>query len=233
VAHSLFDRIGVRRGWKVLEIGPGMGSLHRDLRRRVGGPVDAVERSPVFAAPLRRHGGRVWECDLIDADLPRGAYDLVFARWVFLFLPDPLAHVRKLAAALRPGGRLAIQDYHRQTMTMIPRPPEWFAFAAADLAFFASEGGDTSIAPLLPALYRRAGLEVVDLTPTIKTGRPGSAVWDWMTTYFMKVMDRYAAFPPFSRAKAAALKRFWRRAGEDPASVLIAPTVVDVVGRRR
>ena len=50
VSHALFDRIGISRGWRVLEIGPGQGSLHLELRRRVRAPVDAVERSPVFAS---------------------------------------------------------------------------------------------------------------------------------------------------------------------------------------
>ena len=41
-----------------------------------------------------------------------------------------------------PCGILAIQDYHRETLAMVPRPPEWDRFFAADLAFFASQGGD-------------------------------------------------------------------------------------------
>src|SRR5258705_12655665 len=52
VSHALFDRLGVSRGWKILEIGPGQGSLHLELRRRAKAPVDAVERSPVFASRL-------------------------------------------------------------------------------------------------------------------------------------------------------------------------------------
>src|SRR5689334_24623962 len=78
IAHALFDRLGVRRGWKVLEIGPGQGSIHLELRRRVDGPVDAVERSPAFAARLealcRRDGrgpGRIQVADLEHAELPR------------------------------------------------------------------------------------------------------------------------------------------------------------------
>src|SRR5438270_4919619 len=111
VSHALFDRLGVKKGWRVLEVGPGQGSLHLELRRRVRGPIDAVERSPVFAQHLSRvtardglGSGRIWICDLDDADLPRGRYDLIFARWVFLFLPDPARHVRLLADALAPGG---------------------------------------------------------------------------------------------------------------------------------
>ncbi len=239
VSHALFDRLGIRPGWRVLEIGPGSGSLHLELRRRVRGPNDAVERSSVFASRLasriRRDGlgaGRIWVSDLSAVALPPAHYDLIFARWVFLFLPNPAAHVRQLAAALKPGGRLAVQDYHRETFALIPRPPEWRRFFEADLAFFASEGGDASIGSLLPGLFRRARLALDPIHATIKTGRPGSPVWRWLSTYFLGVMDRYAAFPPFTRRDAARLRRHWQSAARDPASLLIGPAVLDIVGRR-
>jgi SAM-dependent methyltransferase len=238
-ARALFDRLGVRRGWRVLEIGPGQGSLHMDLRRRVRGPVDAVERSPAFAARLRllcaRDGlgtGRIWETDLLDAPLPRGLYDLVFARWVFLFLPDPEVHLRRLARSLRPGGLMAIEDYHRETFALVPRPPEWTNFLAADRAFFASQGGDVSVGGRLPELYGKAGLRLVEIVPTIKVGRPDSAVWTWLSTYFLGVLDRYAQLPPFTKAQAARLRRRWLRAAGRTTSLMIAPAVLDVVGRK-
>ncbi len=216
VSHALFDRLQIKRGWKILEVGPGQGSLHLELRRRANGPVDAVERSPVFASRLtaitRQDGlghGHVWRTDLIDAPLPSATYDLIFARWVFLFLPRPDLHIRKLARALKPGGLLAVQDYHRDTFALVPRPPEWFDFILADRAFFASQG------------------EV-----TIKVGRPNSPVWNWLTTYFMGVMDRYGEFPPFTPAQVAHLRRYWRRASKSAISRLIAPALLDVVGRK-
>lgn len=239
VSHALFDRLGIRRRWNVLEVGPGQGSLHLELRRRIRGPVDAVERSPVFASRLmtacKRDGygaGRLWESDLFDAPLPRAHYDLIFVRWVFLFLPDPDAHIRKLARALKPGGLLAIQDYHRETFAMVPRPPEWRRFMAADLAFFASQGGDASIGGRLPEMYRKAGLEVEDIVVTVKSGRPGSAVWKWLTTYTLDILDRYATFPPFTRHDAVELRRHWLAASREKASLFIGPAVLDVVGRR-
>ena len=119
-------------------------------------------------------------------------------------------HIRKLTRALKPGGLLAIQDYHRDTFALVPRPPEWLSFILADRAFFASQGGDVSIGSRLPDLYCHAGLSLTDIEVTIKTGRPGSPVWNWLTTYFMGVMDRYAEFPPFNRAQASHLRRYWR-----------------------
>jgi SAM-dependent methyltransferase len=238
-AEALFDRLGVGPGWKVLEVGPGQGSVHLALRRRIEGPVDAVERSSAFAARLqrlcRRDGygpGRFWQMDLVDAPLPRAAYDLVFARWVFLFLPDPDAHLRRLVRTLKPGGLLALEDYHRETWAMAPRPAEWSDFVAADHAFFASEGADASVGSRLPELYRRAGLEVVEVVPTVKVARPGSLAWSWLTTYFLSVAERYGRCPPLTPGKVRRLRRHWLAAGRDRTSVMIAPAVLDVVGRR-
>lgn len=239
-AHALFDRLKVKRGWRVLEIGPGQGSLHMDLRRRVRGPVDAVEPSLVFAERLRarcRHdgysSGELWQSNLMDAALPAAAYDLIFARWVFLFLPNPEAHVKKLLHALKPGGRLAIEDYSRWTLRMVPEPPEWENFLKADAAFFESQGGDVNIGARLPQLYEKAGLKVVDIAATTKYGRPGNAEWKWLTTYFLGVLPRYAEFRPFTPAQANALRRHWLACAKRKTSLLISPTVLDVVGVKR
>jgi SAM-dependent methyltransferase len=238
-AHALFDRLKIKKGWRVLEIGPGQGSLHLELRHRARGPVDAVEPSATFAEGLRRScmrdgfgAGALWECNLIDAPLPRNTYDLIFARWVFLFLPRPEAHLRTLVAALKPGGVLAIEASCRETLRMVPEPPEWRNFMEADLAFFRTPGGDANIGARLPALYERAGLTLVDVTPTTKVGRPGSAEWDWMSTYFLDILPRYARFRPFTPRQAASLRRHWLAAARRKTSLLISPTVLDIVGRK-
>jgi SAM-dependent methyltransferase len=238
VSHALFDRLGIKRGWRVLEVGPGAGSLHMELRRRVGGTVDAVERSPAFASRLealtRRDGlgpSRIFLSDLHDADLPANSYDLVFARWVFLFLPDPDAHVKRLARALKPGGLLALQDYHRDTFMLVPKPADWDDFIAADRAFFAAQGGNVSIGVHLPRMMNAAGLDVVGIEQTTKDGHPGSPTWNWVTTYMLSVIDRLDA-ASFTRARAARLKRDWLAAGRNPSTLLIAPCVLDVVGRK-
>lgn len=238
-AIALFDRLKVRRGWRVLEIGPGQGSLHKELRRRVRGPVDAIEPGAKFAGGIRRLSrrdgfgdGQLWQCNLLDAPLPKNTYDLIFARWVFLFLPNPEAHVRKLVAALKPRGVLAIEDYSRWTLRMVPEPPEWENFLKADAAFFASQGGDVNIGAHLPDIFAKAGLDVIDVTPTTKYGRPGNPEWTWLTTYFLGVLPKMAAYRPFTPEQASSLRRHWLRAAAKKTSLLISPTVLDVVGRK-
>jgi SAM-dependent methyltransferase len=239
VSFALFDRLAIKPGWRILEIGPGQGSLHMDLRRRTRGPVDAVERSAPFASRLRRlcsrdgfGRGAIWEIDLIDAPLPKAKYDLIFARWVFLFLPEPEKHLRKLAAALKPGGRIAIQDYHRASMALYPSPRDWDNLMAADRTFFRTQGGDASIGGRLPELYRRAGLVPVEARPHLKAGAPGSPVWTWASWYFLGVMPRLGRLTPFSPAAARRTAAAWRAAARNPDSLFIAPCVLDAVARK-
>ncbi len=239
VSFALFDRLRIRPGVRVLEIGPGRGSLHAELRRRVRGPVDAVELSATFSAALRaasaRDGlgeGTIWECALADADLPASRYDVIFARWVFLFLPDVRGHLKRLVRALKPGGKIAIQDYLRDTLSMVPRPTDWDAFVAADRAFFATQGGDANVGAHLPALARKGGLVIDEIVPTTKVGAPGSPAWRWMSDYFLGVMDRYASLGPLSKPAATRLRREWLAAAKERNSFIVSPTVLDVVARK-
>jgi len=240
ISHALFDRLRIRPGLRVLEIGPGRGSLHAELRRRLRGPADAVEHSATFASALQsacaRDGfgeGTIWQCGLADADLPAGRYDVIFARWVFLFLPDVPRHLKRLVRALKPGGRLAVQDYLRDTLSMVPRPTDWDAFLDADRAFFATQGGDVNIGAHLPTLARAAGLLVEEASPTIKTGGPGSREWRWMSDYFLGVLDRYATLGPLSKKAAARLRAEWLAAAREKSSLIVAPAVLDVVARKK
>ena len=240
VSHALFDRLGVAPGQRLLELGPGAGSLNLELRRRVNAPVDVVEQSPLFcetlAARWRDDGlgaGRVWNSTIIDADLPDNHYDIVFARWVFLFLRDPAAHLRKLTRALKPGGRIAIQDYYRNTFCLVPTPQDWPAMVEADLAFFEAAGSDPNIGAHAPLMFDACGLDLVEIEPHTKTGHPGSPVWDWLTTYFLGVLDAYATLGPLTPEAAGRIRHAWQAAARQPPSLLIGPTVLDVVARRR
>jgi SAM-dependent methyltransferase len=239
VSRALFDRLKIKRGWKVLELGPGQGSLHLELRRRVRGPIDAVEQSAAFASRLGElcagdgYGpGRIWAKPLREAPLPRGRYDLIFARWVFLFVADPVAHVKKLAAALKPGGLIAIQDYHRSTMALYPRPEDWSAFMEAEAAYVTSLGGDINAGGNMPGYYARAGLRTIETRAHLKTGAPGSPTWEWMSRFFLGVMPKLGDYPPFTPAAAKRLAARWRAAARRPESLLVAPSVIDVVGRK-
>ena len=48
----------------------------------------------------------------------------------------------------------------------------------------------------------------------------------------MGVMPQLAKYPPFTNVQAARLRRDWLAAGRRRTSLLIAPALIDVVGRK-
>jgi SAM-dependent methyltransferase len=106
----LEDVCGLGPGTRVLEIGPGSGQATADLLAR-GAEVVAVEMGPHLAARLRDHLGgpnlTVIEGDVESVRLPDGDFDLAVCATALHWM-HAAAVVPKVAAALRPGGWLAV-----------------------------------------------------------------------------------------------------------------------------
>lgn len=243
MTEGMFDRLQVGPGWRVLDVGAGTGTVLLPLVNRVtpkGGRVDAIERSPAYASYLRRmlrgtgHSNvRVFESDILHAPLEHGYYDLVFARWVFSFLPKLEEHLYHLAQSLKPGGLMAIQDYHRDSLALYPKFETWDTMLRAERTWYGTHGGDLNVGARMPDLMRRAGLEIVDVIPHIKVGRPGSDVWQWAENFFIGRLKDLAKHFPFSSERAKRFRKDWMKAKKNPGSLFVSPVVLEVVGRKR
>lgn len=109
---ELFERLSeLLGGDRILEIGPGTGQATLPLTRL--GSVTAVELSPELAAVAREHAPRahVEVAAFEDWPLPVEPFDLVVSATAFHWL-DPATRMAKCAAALRPGGALAVVSTH-------------------------------------------------------------------------------------------------------------------------
>ena len=106
------DGIGVRQGWRCLEVGAGAGSVVRWLSERVGsaGRVVAADLDPRFLGDLRAPNVEVRRCDITQDDIEPASYDLVHTRALLMHMNDPADVLRRMAAALRPGGWLVAED---------------------------------------------------------------------------------------------------------------------------
>lgn len=107
---------GVGPGWRCLEIGGGGGSIAAWLADRVGntGHVLVTDIDPRFLTPLveaDHPNVEVRHHDIGADPLPEGTFDLIHARLVFVHVPTAPAALARLAAALRPGGWLVIEDF--------------------------------------------------------------------------------------------------------------------------
>jgi SAM-dependent methyltransferase len=116
---ELFDDLerlaGLRPGSRVLELGCGTGQATVPLAER-GYEVVAVELGAALAAIARRNlarfpSVRVELTAFEDWPLPREPFDAVVSATAFHWL-DPSTRVTRTAAALRPGGALAVVSTH-------------------------------------------------------------------------------------------------------------------------
>jgi SAM-dependent methyltransferase len=108
---------GLQPGQRVLDVASGTGEPALEAAARVG-PTGNVLGFDFVAAMLElarekaaSQGLRNVEFRLSDGealDVSPGTFDVATMRWGLMFMPDPLACLRRVHAALKPGGRLAL-----------------------------------------------------------------------------------------------------------------------------
>ena len=113
--HHL-DARGVGPGWRCLEVGGGGGSIAAWLADRVGpaGRVLVTDIDPRHLESLgRARAGNVdvQRHDIVADPLPEAAFDLIHLRLVFMHLREWRLVLRKLLAALKPGGWLVDEEF--------------------------------------------------------------------------------------------------------------------------
>jgi SAM-dependent methyltransferase len=122
----------VRPTDRVLDIGCGCGQSTRDAARAArGGSALGVDLSSAMLAVARRRATDegVTNVDFRRADaqvhaFEPGAFDIVISRFGVMFFEDRTAAFANIAAALRPGGRLALlvwQDIRKNEWIMTAR----------------------------------------------------------------------------------------------------------------
>jgi SAM-dependent methyltransferase len=151
-----YDRLDVRPGMTVLDLGCGEGRHAFEAYRR-GASVLALDHGADEVATTRRWldaiaaageapagaGAGVVRGDLRALPVPDASVDRVIAAEVLEHVPDDAAAIAEIARVLAPGGRVAVT---------VPRyGPERICWALSD-AYHANEGGHVRI-------YRGTGLQ--------------------------------------------------------------------------
>ncbi len=142
------EALGVGAGWRCLEVAAGRGSVARRLAAEAGpsGRVVAADLNTRFLRGAELPANvEVREQDLLASDFEPRAYDLVHARALLVHMSDPEQAVARLAAAVRPGGWLLIEE------------ADFSMFRASDAHHPGAEAFDRSVRRILDAI-RSAGI---------------------------------------------------------------------------
>lgn len=245
-AHEIWESAGLQPGMTVLDLGCGPGYATLDLAQIVGprGRVIGVDESPTFLKQLndQAKARRLDNVDRVLGDvqkleeaMPRsdGSIDLAYARWVLCFVPHPEYVIRGLRRLLKPGGRLAVQDYFNyEAMTIAPRNELFTKVIAAVGASWRVHGGDPDIMGRLPAMLAAAGFRIQHLQARQRLARPGSTLWHWPTSFFENYIPRLAEGGFITERERDEFNALWKSTSEDPNAFIMLPTVYDLVAVR-
>jgi SAM-dependent methyltransferase len=157
---------GVGAGWRCLEAGAGGGSIARWLAERVGpdGYVLATDIDTRFLESLQIANLEV-RCHDLGADpLPQTTFDLVHARLVLAHIAQREEALARLAAALKPGGWLMVEEFGPAawdaSLQFEPGATPPLAYQLLDQVARAS--GVLRYGPFLPARMQALGLSDID-----------------------------------------------------------------------
>jgi SAM-dependent methyltransferase len=155
-------------GERIVDIGCGLGQLSRAMARQTGVRVLGVERSAEQIAEAGRRAAEAGEPALVEfrqgdaLQLPLhddewGTFDVAHARFLLEHLRDPLAAVRTMVRAVRPGGRIVVEDDDHDLLRLSPEPPGFATLWQAYQRSYEHLGNDPVVGRRLVALLVEAG----------------------------------------------------------------------------
>ncbi len=226
------EEIGVRPGWRCLEVGAGGGSIARWLCDRVGptGRVTAVDLDTRFVEPDAPANLEIHQCDVTETGVPGGDYDLIHTRAVLLHVPKGRDRiVAEMVEKLAPGGWI-LHEEPDADLLFAGESDAWQEAWRSVLPALEQVGVDQRYGRRLPALLVHAGLEDVSAR-TIGEWFRGRSV---LAQFFQLTLDQWT--PLLTAAtdpdQAKAVIEAVRAELDDPSSILPFSGFVCTRGRR-
>jgi SAM-dependent methyltransferase len=181
IERGYIERLGLRTGWRCLEVGCGNGSISQWLAERVSpdGHVVASDIETSYLADLQSPCLEVRQLDVLHSNIDESAYDFVVARALLHHLPTPRQALQRMISALKPGGVLLSIEPDMLPAT-VAEPDTIRAFWQHWLQWSVDEGIDYSIGPEIAPELDSLGLEGVAAeghTAVFNGGSPWATYW--------------------------------------------------------
>jgi SAM-dependent methyltransferase len=223
---------------RVADIGCGPGMVTALLADIVGpeGDVVGVDSSAAQIAEARgriKDGARnvkFVEASAVETGLPRGAFDLVYCRFLLMHLPEPARALSEMLALLKPNGILVCEDGELTSAGSEP-PSALGAFADLWGRLGAQRGIDYDLGRRLYQLVLAAGF----MAPQIVFNQPVAVHGENKRLLELSVAEAGPTFVEAGLITAHALDGTlveMRRANDDVSIVAIMPRVTQVWARK-
>ena len=171
---TALDRLGLREGWRCVDVGAGGGDVSVALAEIVGrdGRIYAVDSDPaardLVATAAAAHSQVIAITQAGEDLLLPEPVDLAFCRFLLMHVVDPTKVLARMGEAVRPGGWIVAQE------------PITSAGRVDGQPLSMPDAHHPDVGAELPALVRAAGLDVVDAWAESQAGAGPGPVADYL-----------------------------------------------------
>lgn len=179
--RSHIEQLGLRQGWRCLEVGCGNGSIAQWLAERVApsGHVVASDLDISFINRVEQPCLEVRRLDVLRGTIEEAAYDLVVARALLHHLPGAREALQRMISALKPGGVLLSIEPDMLPAT-VAEPEILQTFWLGWLEWSVDAGIDYYVGRKIAGWLDSFGMEQISaegFTPVFHGGSPWSEYW--------------------------------------------------------
>ncbi len=165
----LFEKAGLTRAQRVLEVGCGTGAILADITARAS--LHGLDINPAALAECRIHApaANLITGNALSLQYQDAAFDITYCHFLLLWVKDPIQALREMKRVTKPNGSVlafAEPDYTNR----IDKPEELMALGKWQLDALKRQGADPSFGARLAESFYEAGIKLVETGPIQSQG---------------------------------------------------------------
>lgn len=240
-AQQAWKAAAFNRGQTILDLGCGPGFCTKELAFIAGatGKVIAVDKSVHYiqylkeVAALHRLNIETLAMDFDEMELEDNSLDGMYCRWALAWLSNPKAILKKVFQALKPGGKMVIQEYYDwSTHQTEPMRPMLAKAIAGALRSFKESDGEIDIGRELPTMLEDLGMKITKIRPMAKLVRPQDFEWSWPKSFYEVYFPKLVELNYLTEVELAGALKDINDLEKLPNTTLCCPLMIEVIAEK-
>ncbi len=240
-AQKGWQLAGFTAGQHLLDLGSGPGFCTKELAFIAGprGKVTAVDLSQQYIEHLKQltrlHNLNIEAIasDFAEMQLTPNSLDGMYCRWALAWLDNPKSILQKVKSALKPGGKMVMQEYFQwNTHQTVPSMPSLAKGIAACLKSFKDPPGDIDVGRFLPAIVNELNMTVLNVRLMPKIARPKDFAWNWPKSFYEVYFPKLVEMQYLSETDMTKGLKELNALEQNPNALLFCPLMVEVIAQK-
>lgn len=216
----LFEKSGLAKARRVLEVGCGTGAILADPTTRAALHGLDLDPAALTKCRLTAPTASLTRGDALSLPYPNQTFDITYCHFLLLWVKEPLQVLCEMKRVTRSGGSilaLAEPDYHART----DKPDELAILGKRQTESLKLQGADPGLGARLADLFFQAGIHIVETGAVQSRGKEALANQEWEEEWAVLESDLSGVVAAEEIRRMKALDQRARARGE---RVLDIPT---------